>query len=171
LIDVQEKLFPLIDRSDEIARVMWKGIKAAQILELPFLVTEQYPQGLGRTIPYLKQELGSDQPIYEKTSFSAYHGELVKTFDAEQVSTWILIGIEAHVCVLQTAKDLVSAGKRVVVLADGTSSRSLFDFSTALAEMRDFGVRISCLESALFELLGDATNPLFKSVSQLIKHP
>ena len=85
------------------------------------------------------------------------------------VSQWVLAGIEAHVCVLQTAKDLLEQGKQVVVLNDAISSRSIYDFSTAIAEMRDCGARISSTETVLFELLRDSKAAEFKEISQLIK--
>lgn len=82
---------------------------------------------------------------------------------------WIVVGIEAHVCILQTARDLQVAGNRVVVLNDAISSRSIYDYSTAIAEMRDEGIRISSVETLLFELMQDSKCPEFKQVSQLIK--
>ena len=82
---------------------------------------------------------------------------------------WIVAGIEAHICVLQTAKSLLKAQKQVVVLNDAISSRSIYDFSTAIAEMRDAGVRVTCSETVLFELLKDAKHPQFKAISELIK--
>lgn len=82
---------------------------------------------------------------------------------------WVLIGIEAHVCVLQTAKDLIAEGKQVVVLNDAIGSRSIYDFSTAIAEMRDCGVRITSTETILFELLRNSQAAEFKAMSQLIK--
>jgi nicotinamidase-related amidase len=95
--------------------------------------------------------------------------ELNKYLLALPVQQWVLIGIEAHVCVLQTAKDLLRENKQVVVLNDAISSRSIYDFATAIAEMRDCGVRISSAETILFELLKDSKAEEFKQISHLVK--
>jgi nicotinamidase-related amidase len=138
LIDVQEGLFPSIDRKDEVLDNICFFLKAAAILKLPLVVSEQYPQGLGKTIKILLELLPKNQPILEKTTFSGYlDKEICKTVDAIEVQNWILLGIETHICVLQTAKDLVASGKKVVVLNDATSSRSLYDYSTGIAELKN----------------------------------
>src|SRR5205807_1820262 len=101
-----------------------------RLLKLPLFVTEQYPRGLGLTLAPIKSRLPPDQAIFSKTTFSGYFDPSIKQkVDQTGVDTWILVGIEAHICVLQTAKDLLEAGKNVVVLNDAVSSRSLFDFS------------------------------------------
>lgn len=164
IIDVQERLFDHVERSCEVMHAILKMARGAKILKLPIVATEQYPQGLGPTIAPIKSCLGSEQIYPSKTCFSA--APSVEKMDVEQ---WILVGVEAHVCVLQTAKDLLAAGKEVVVLNDAISSRSIYDFSTAIAELRDTGIRISSVETVLFELLRDAQNPEFKEISKLVK--
>lgn len=170
VVDVQEKLFPFVENSCLVMRAMQKAIRGLQILGLPVFVTEQYPKGLGPTVPVLKGVLGEKTKYFVKTAFSCLDDEKVK---AELLSypldQWVLLGIEAHVCVLQTAKDLLSQQKQVVVLNDAISSRSIYDFSTAIAEMRDCGVRISSTETVLFELLRNSQASEFKEISQLIK--
>jgi isochorismate hydrolase len=151
-------------------QVMQKAIRGLQILHLPIYVTEQYPQGLGYTVATLKGILGKEQRYLTKTAFSCFDDEKVKNeLLNAPVSQWIVLGIEAHVCVLQTAKDLLAHDKQVVVLNDAISSRSIYDFSTAIAEMRDIGVRISSTETVLFELLRHSQATEFKEISQLIK--
>jgi nicotinamidase-related amidase len=170
LIDVQDKLFSHIDRACEIMLTMQKMIKGFQLMHLPIFVTEQYPQGLGNTIATLKCLLDDDQIYLPKLTFSCVEDPHVKeTLSKSGLNQWVLMGIEAHVCVLQTAKDLLNAGYDVVVLNDAISSRSIYDFSTAIAELRDVGVRISSAETVLFELMRSANSPHFKRVSELIK--
>lgn len=170
LVDVQEGLFPSIDRKDEVLDNICFFLKAASILRLPLVVTEQYPKGLGSTLNTILEFLPKNQPRFAKTAFSGYHdAEIRKTVDAIEASFWILIGIETHICMLQTAKDLIAAGKQVVVLNDATSSRSLYDYSTGIAELRDAGVRVSNTETVLYELVRDAASSDFKELLPLIK--
>lgn len=170
VVDVQEKLIHLEDRSVEVLQTIQKVIKGFQILGLPIAVSEQYPAGLGSTVAGIKSLLGSKQKYLTKTTFSCLSDPLVKEeMEKMRVSQWVIIGIEAHVCVLQTARDLVVSGCEVVVLNDAITSRSVYDFSTAIAEMRDCGIRISCCETILFELVHDSLAPEFKKLSQLIK--
>lgn len=170
VIDVQEKLIQLEDRSAEVLKTLQKVIKGFHILKLPVVVTEQYPQGLGPTVAGIKSLFPNDQYYFRKTAFSCCGDPDFKNAIAEmKVDQWVLVGIEAHVCILQTAKDLVAMGHEVIVLNDAITSRSVYDFSTAIAEMRDCGIRISCCETVLFELLDDSQAPEFKMISQLLK--
>jgi nicotinamidase-related amidase len=170
VVDVQEKLIQLEDRSADVLQVIQKVIKGFQIMNLPIIVTEQYPEGLGMTVAGIKSLLGDKQRYLVKTAFSCFGDPSIRNeLQATGLSQWVVIGIEAHVCVLQTAKDLVSIGLDVVVLNDAITSRSVYDFSTAIAEMRDDGIRISSSETILFELLKDSKAPEFKKISQLIK--
>lgn len=170
VVDVQEKLFPYVENSCHVMQSMQKIIRGFQILKLPIIVSEQYPQGLGHTVASLKGLLGQDTSILTKTTFSCMDDALIKsTLLQLPISQWVIIGIEAHVCVLQTARDLLEHDKQVVVLNDAISSRSIYDFSTAIAELRDSGVRISSTETILFELLRDSKAAEFKEISELIK--
>lgn len=170
VVDVQEKLISLEDRSAEVLQVIQRVIKGFKILNLPIVATEQYPQGLGSTVAGIKSLLGEGQRYLAKTAFSCLGDPLIRTeLQSTGLTQWVIIGIEAHVCVLQTAKDLVSMGFEVTVLNDAITSRSVYDFSTAIAEMRDSGIRISSSETILFELLGDSAAAEFKKISQLIK--
>lgn len=170
VVDVQENLFPHIDHSCEILEKICFIVEAARRLNLSIFVTEQYPQGLGSTIDPIKSRLAPDQPIFSKTAFSGYYEPVIKqAVDHTGVETWILVGIEAHICVLQTAKDLLDGGKNVVVLNDAVSSRSLLDFSTAMSELKSVGVRLSCCESVVYELIRDASSTEFKQILPLVK--
>lgn len=170
LVDVQEKLFPYIENSCHVMQTIQKAVRGFQILSLPIVATEQYPQGLGATVATLKGVLGSDQKYLTKTAFSCLDDEKVKDALLQMPYTqWVVIGIEAHVCVLQTAKDLLREGKEVVVLNDAIGSRSIYDFSTAISEMKEAGCRISSTETILFELLRHSKAHEFKEISGLIR--
>jgi nicotinamidase-related amidase len=169
VIDVQQKLFPHVERSCEMMHSIQKLVKGFKIMHRPIIVTEQYPQGLGQTLEGLKEILG-EIPYFSKTTFSCCADSKIQEFILNSsVSTFVLSGIEAHVCVLQTAVELLKLGKKVVVANDAISSRSIYDYSTAIAELRDFGARISSTETILFELVRDAKSKEFKEISKLIQ--
>lgn len=170
VVDVQEKLFPHVENSCHVMQKIQQAVQGFQILHLPIYVSEQYPQGLGHTVAPLKGLLGPNQKYLVKTAFSCLDDETVSsTLLNLPIQNWILIGIEAHVCILQTAKDLIVNGRNVTILNDAISSRSIYDFSTAIAELRDNGARISSVETVLFELLRNSKASEFKEISQLIK--
>lgn len=126
IMDVQERLFPQIERSSEILAAMCFALKAARLFGLFLIVTEQYPEGLGSTVEAIKKSLPSGQPIYSKTTFSGYADiGIRKAIEKSPVDQWIIMGIEAHICILQTVKDLIGSGKKVIVPTDGVSSRSI----------------------------------------------
>jgi nicotinamidase-related amidase len=168
IIDVQERLFPLTERSCDVLCSIKKAIRGFQTFNMEIILSEQYPQGLGSTIEPIRELLGSKVSAYVKTSFSCMgDSDLRKFFLNSSVENWVLAGIEAHICVLQTAKELLAAKKKVTILNDAITSRSIFDISTAIAELRDCGARISSTESVLFELLRDSTNPEFKKINEI----
>lgn len=169
VIDFQEKFLPVIPDVEKIQANLVLLAKAAGILNIPLLITEQYPKGLGPTVSALAAELGSTQRI-EKTSFSCF-GENVFADNLERlgVDTLILGGVEAHVCVAQTALDALNKGYRVHILADAVGSRNPEHARIALERLRDAGAVISCTEMALFELLGKAGTPEFRQIQSLIK--
>lgn len=157
IVDVQEKLFSHIDHHKKILKKMQILQKGCELLQLPLVVSEQYPKGLGKTI------LDVDGVHEEKTCFAAEHWQSLPH------THWILLGIETHVCVFQTAKKMLEAGKKPIVCVDAVGSRSPIDHNTALDEMRHMGVRVTTVETILFELLKDATHPQFKAIQALIK--
>lgn len=170
IVDMQEKVFSSASHAAELLAAMLKLIQGLQILQIPMVISEQYPQGLGETIWPIKNLLGVNYKPLIKTTFSCLDDHCFSAhIQSLSVQQWIVVGIEAHICVLQTAKGLKRLGKQVVVLNDAISSRSIFDFSTAIAEMRDEGIRISSVETILFEILKDSRAPEFKAISQLIK--
>lgn len=170
VVDVQTKLMPLMVQAEHVLRRMAMVIQSAQALDLPIILTEQYPKGLGHTVSQLRSLLPEQTPTFTKTSFS-----VLKDPDVQQALTqlspthWILLGIEAHICIQQSAKDLMDSKYGAIVLNDAISAGSVVELSTAIAEMRDCGVRVSCSEAILFELLGSSKHPAFKTISQIVK--
>jgi nicotinamidase-related amidase len=170
VVDIQDKVFAAVDRVHEVLPIMLKVIRGFQILKLPIVISEQYPQGLGETLEPIQEVLGESYQPRIKSTFSCMDDAEFSSYLLNlPIQQWVLIGIEAHICVLQTAKGLVNVGKQVVVLNNAITSRSIYDFSTAIAEMRDDGVRISSMETILFELMRDSQAPEFKQISQLVK--
>ena len=170
IVDMQEKIFATVDRGPDILHTMCKLIKGFQILNLPILISEQYPEGLGQTLEPLQTILGDLYHPWVKSTFSCLdNSDFFNCVISLPYTQWIVVGIEAHICVLQTVKGLLKAGKQVAVLNDAITSRSIYDFSTAIAEMRDAGARVSCAETVLFELIKDSKHPQFKPISDLIK--
>ncbi|MCH9608925.1 MAG: hypothetical protein S4CHLAM45_03360 [Chlamydiales bacterium] len=169
IVDMQEKLFSRIDRHCEVLETICFFLEAANILNLPIVVTEQYPEGLGGTLKPILDRLPKGQQIWSKTTFSGYLDPTIRKKVETLSNSWILVGVEAHICVLQTAKDLLADGKEVTILNDAISSRSLYDFSTALAELKEAGARITSSETLLYELVRDANSPLFKKILPLVK--
>ncbi len=167
IVDVQEKLFPVMERSCEVMHSIKKIARAFSIMNLPIILSEQSPEKLGHTSPGLIDLLGDTPLILTKTTFSCMADplfiEALKSY--EQV---VIVGIEAHICVLQTAKDLLKSGVQVVVLNDAITSRSIYDFSTAIAELRDAGSRISSVETVIFELLESSKAAEFKQINELV---
>lgn len=171
LIDVQEKLLPMIlDRPRVVAssRLMVEG---AALFDLPVLVTEQYPKGLGRTEASILAALSKTRfTLHEKPTFSACGCEPIREeiarLDRPQI---VLAGIEAHVCVQQTALDLCVQDYDVFVCADAVGSRGTMSCDMALHRMRQAGARVTTVESVLFELCHRCDAPKFKAMLELIK--
>ena len=166
MIDMQEKLVNATNAENEVKQAE-KIIKAAEILNIPVLVSEQYPKGLGQTLPELKND---KQKYIEKTSFSLLKQEdaldMVRLFHKKQI---ILFGIETHICVYQTAMDLMKKGYEVYLIKDACKSRKEYEYNAGIDLMRQNGIKVSCVEIALFELLESSKHPHFKEVQQLIK--
>jgi hypothetical protein len=169
LIDIQERLFShMYNRQDLETRTL-KLIRGLQALEIPIWVTEQYPKGLGSTIPAVRTLVESIEPI-EKISFSCFGNELFhKRLERERRPIAILFGIESHVCVLQTALDLQESGRTPVVVEDCTSSRNPEDKSVAMRRLTLEGIRTTTYESLLFELCERAGTEVFKKISSIVK--
>ncbi|XP_071493131.1 isochorismatase domain-containing protein 1-like [Diadema antillarum] len=167
--DMQEKFKPAIKYFDEITVVTKRLIKGAYILDIPVIVTEQYPSGLGHTVGELELDVNKSV-VFSKTKFSMVIPEVVQKLDElPEVKSIILVGIEAHVCIQQTALDLLAKGFDVHIVADAVSARSMMDRQFAYERLRQFGAIITTSESVLFQLLGDKNHPKFKEVQALVK--
>jgi nicotinamidase-related amidase len=169
VIDIQERLVPVMEESEQFVENCCKLLKGLQILGLPLLITQQYTKGLGETISEIKAVINDFQYI-EKKDFSCFDepvfAEKLKLSGAKFV---IICGIESHVCVLQTAIDLKEAGYVPVVVMDCVSSRSFVNMDYAGERFRYEGIMMTSLESVLFELTRSSGAPEFKEISKLVK--
>lgn len=169
LIDLQGRLAQLMHGREALFDHVQRLIRGAQALRLPILWLEQYPQGLGPTIPEVAGLLTGLSPI-PKTSFSACGNEafLAQLTGLERRQV-LLAGIEAHVCVYQTAVDLLAGDYEVEVVSDAVSSRTAANAELGRQRMREAGARLTSVEMALFELLRTADAPAFKEVARIVK--
>jgi len=171
IIDVQDVLMKKMNQEvgKHVIRNILTLLTFAKKMAIPILITEQYPQGLGKTVPEIKMELGSILPI-EKVSFSCCgvetFNEKLNQLARKQV---ILVGIETHVCVLQTANDLIQKDYGVHVVADAICSRKKLDWEIGLRWMEKRGAMISTTEIIAFQLLKEAGTEEFKGLSKLFK--
>jgi nicotinamidase-related amidase len=171
VVDIQEKLWPFIhDKEAVLARTL-QAIEIAGRLELPILVTEQYVKGLGTTIPEVKaalEKFGAYKPI-EKFAFSCF-GEpaFEAAFEASGIETLALVGIEGHVCVMQTALEALDRGVDVFYLAEAVGSRSPAHKDEAIARVRDCGAVIGSVEMFAFEAMRSSKHGAFRAVQKVI---
>ncbi|MDT7689518.1 MAG: hypothetical protein QOJ70_3367 [Acidobacteriota bacterium] len=170
VIDVQESFRPHIPDFAELAARVALVSHAARLLGLPVVVTEQYPKGLGHTAAEIRAVLPDDFEPIEKTAFSSCGAqEFVSRLETAGTRQVLLCGIEAHVCVNQTAHDLLALGLQVHLLTDCISSRTARNRQTGLDKMFGSGALPSSTEMALFELMRDARHEQFKAIQKLIK--
>ena len=170
VIDVQESFRPHIPCFAELAARVALVAHAARLLNVPVVVTEQYPKGLGRTAPEVVAVMPEGFEPVEKTAFSSCGAQaFVSRLEAAGARQVLLCGIEAHVCVNQTTHDLLARGYKVHLLTDCVSSRSAHDRDTGLRKMFRSGALPSSIELALFELMRDARHEQFKAIQKLIK--
>jgi len=170
VIDIQQRLMAAMPEACRHSVLTEVAVltQAAMSLAIPTLVTEQYPKGLGATEACIAEHIAKSKPI-EKTCFScAGVDEFISVLRASKRRNVILTGVEAHICVLQTALDLHQQGYQVFVVEDAISSRNLQHKNNAIHRLRQAGVIITNVESVLFEWLGDAVHPEFKTISKLL---
>lgn len=166
VIDVQEKLVNAVFNKEEVAKKTRILINTANILNMPIIVTEQYPQGLGKSINAIK----GNAKIFEKTAFNALSDPLLLSELKQSGKNQIIIfGIETHICVHQTVTALIESGFDVTVVKDACGSRSETEYQTAIACMEKNGAKIKTTEMILFELLKSAKHSNFKEIQTLIK--
>jgi nicotinamidase-related amidase len=169
IIDMQEKLLPHMFNKDEITSNCLKIARGLKIMNVPMIVTQQYTKGLGNTIDEMNQAIGNFSYI-EKLTFSCYREpSFIKIMNRSGKRNVIITGIESHVCVLQTALDLLYNNFTPVIVTDAIGSRKQSDMEIALWRMRDIGCIMTTTESLLFELCGQAGTDEFKLISKLLK--
>lgn len=169
VVDVQGKLAQLMTDKDALFKSIQILIQAAKILEIPILWCQQVPEALGATIPEVAGLLTGIEPI-DKASFSCCGREQFNTaLDSLGRKQILLCGIETHVCIYQTAADLLGRGLDVTVVADAVSSRTAQNKQIALTRLAAEGAHISSTEMALFELLQTARHPQFRLIARLVK--
>lgn len=169
VIDVQSKLLPVIYDYPALVENIKKVIQGAQILGIPVVLTEQYPEGLGLTVDEIRETLSEYNPI-EKMSFSCCGEEnfieKIKQLNRNKI---LVCGIEAHVCIYQTCMDLLSEGYEVHLLVDAISSRKKENRDLTVEKLHGAGVQITSVEMALFEILKEASVNEFRKISKIIK--
>lgn len=170
VIDVQGKLAQLMHQKEDLFANLEKIIKGIQVLEIPIVWTEQVPEKLGQTTPEIAQLLANTAEPIAKSSFSCCGHppfmDALKPLNRKQV---LLTGIETHVCVYQTALDLLKLGYEVQVVTDAVSSRASENKQIGLERMNEAGATLTSTEMALFELLRVAEGPQFKEITKIVK--
>ena len=172
LIDVQEKLMPAMANQAKLTARIQLMIKGCGLLNIPVVVTEQYPKGLGATVPDIELLLSNANVVgrAEKTMFSVRAGaEAFSGLAGQGITNLVIVGIETHVCVAQSALDLLANGFEVYVCTDAVGSRNSNDHETALRRMENSGVIPTTVEAVLFEWCENANHESFKTISKSIK--
>ena len=170
IVDVQTRLLPAMAEPERIVSRCQILLKAAEALEIPVTISEQYPKGLGHTVPEL---LSPSAKVCEKLSFSCWRDaemrkHLIELHEHDRPLI-IVAGIEAHVCVLQSCIDLYNAGFGVFAVADAMGSREVESAALAFERLRSMGIQVINTEMAVFELMEKAGTPMFKTLSAFIK--
>ena len=170
IIDVQERLLAAIRSDRQIVFNVQRLLEAAGAIGVSVIVTEQYPQGLGNTVQELSPHIPEGSPVLAKKSFSVYDDERIRAeIDKHQGKQIILCGVESHVCVRQSAFDLLRANRDVHIVVDAIGSRSENDREIALRRFESAGMVLTTTESLLFEWCRTAEHPQFKMFSRLAK--
>ncbi len=176
MIDIQERLLPAMYNKDEVLANSQKLLTSARELSIPLMISEQYPKGIGATVPELSALIPEGSPVIDKTEFSCCNNPgfgdafLNLRFNSGTKDTAILFGIETHICVLATALDLQEKyNLNVVIAADSCGSRSRDNHSLALEAMRSAGCFVVPSETVIYQLLGKAGTPQFKALLPLFK--
>eukprot|EP00571_Detonula_confervacea_P013014 CAMPEP_0172308304 /NCGR_PEP_ID=MMETSP1058-20130122/8945_1 /TAXON_ID=83371 /ORGANISM="Detonula confervacea, Strain CCMP 353" /LENGTH=207 /DNA_ID=CAMNT_0013020689 /DNA_START=247 /DNA_END=870 /DNA_ORIENTATION=- len=171
--DVQERFRPLIHKMETVVNTTKFMTSVAKELNFPIVVTQQYTKVFGPTIPDAfadPKDIGTSLvPVFDKKKFSMLTEECSQHLTSLNKTTFLLVGIEAHVCLQQTALDLLEQGHDVHIIADGVSSQQSYDREMALRRMESCGAWLTTAQSAAFMLMGSADHPNFKAVSKLVK--
>jgi len=169
VIDVQDRMFRVIHDGEKLLRNLLKLIRGVKVWDIPVILTEQYPAGLGPTLPEITRLLPDVKPI-EKVCFSCCDApDFNKSLEALKRRQVLLTGIEAHVCIYQTAVDLLERGFQVQAVTDCVSAREPENKTVSLFRMGSAGISPTTTEMALFELLKVASGDKFKQISNIVK--
>lgn len=168
IIDIQEQLVPVMKYGAEVIKNTNILIAIAKELKIPIIVTEQYPKGLGKTVPEIRSNIEEVFP-YEKITFSAYTDKVALDLEKIGRKKVIITGMETHICVLQTARDLLAAGFKVFLVKDAVCSRTCENYLNGLSQMSLMGALVTNTETVFFDLMKKAGTPQFKRLSKLIK--
>jgi len=169
IVDIQGNLAHLMHGKELLFKNVQKLIKGIQILGIPILWVEQNPQGLGPTIPEIADILKNIQPISKMSFSSCRNDRFLKALNALNRKQVLIAGIETHICVYQTSAELVDIGYDVQVVTDAVSSRNMTNKEIGLQRMRDSGVSLTSVETALFELLKVAEGEQFREILKIVK--
>ncbi len=169
IIDVQERLAPVMKAKDVVVNNCLHLVELSRMLDIPILVTEQYPKGLGRTVEKIRNALPVYRPVEKMTFSCCDEPSFLDSIKGANRKRLLLTGMETHICVLQTCIGLLQNGFKVHVVSDAMCSRAEDNRKTALEFMRDAGAVITCTETVLFQLLKLAGTEEFKAISKRIK--
>ena len=170
IIDIQERMMPVIPARDEVIKNSVLLAKAAAILQLPMIATTQYTARIGKLLPEISAEIGAAQPL-DKLEFDCFANAAVmnKIRACSAVDTWIVCGVETHICIYQTVLGGLGAGYGMWVPADAVGSRAEKNYLTGLDRIRQIGGAVGNTEMIIYELLGKAGSPEFKALLPFIK--
>ncbi len=167
MIDIQDKFEAVINDIDEVIKNADILNKASSYLNIPLIITEQYPKGLGTTIQ--KISIPEHAMKFEKMSFSIFNKDISDYIENQKKKTLVFYGIEAHICLYQSTIDALEKGYKVYFVSDAVSSRKLSNKKTAISRLLSKGAQIVSTEMLLFELMENSTHPEFKQISALVK--
>jgi len=165
IVDIQEKLLPAIPDAHQVIARTKRMITAANTLDIPQILTEQYPEGLGTTPPALSKHLPDAIP---KMSFSCCGSESFKNSIPSTTQVVVLCGLETHICISQTTHDLLAEGYGVFLAVDAVASRHEIDHTVALRQLESAGAVLTTTEAILFEWCTSAEHPAFQSIRKLV---
>jgi nicotinamidase-related amidase len=169
IIDIQDRLAAVMEYKKKIIKNAKVLLKASELMDIPIIITEQYPRGLGSTVNELVDDGIEIHKKIEKTQFSAYTEEVKTTLKNLDKKKIIVTGMETHVCVFQTIRDLLNEGYEVYLVNDGVTSRSKEDYLNGIDLMKQMGAIIVNTETILFDLLKDSNVSEFKTISKMVK--
>jgi nicotinamidase-related amidase len=167
IIDIQERLVPPMKYGGQVIKKTNILLSIAGDLGIPVMVTEQYPRGLGKTVPELAA--GPEAATFEKVTFSGCTGDVTSKLSGLGRKKIIVTGMETHVCVFQTVRDLLALGYQVFVVGDAVCSRTKENYRNAISLMSQMGAVITNTETVFFDLMKKAATPQFRKLSELIK--